>query len=249
MLINAFPVHPFIEGSAVIKNSVQNHLHPTSVQLFYQSYKKLIAGLKIIQSCHTVDIACGTDIILFPIPHQFSFITDDLSEMRVNIIVILNIILVVGRGDKKGIKINHLHPQVLKVIQLVHHALEVTAVKFPHTHVRRYFVPILHLMGWFPYINIFFIQHIISLVPIAKTVCKNLVHDGAFCPIRCGKSRRDTKRLALLQVSGYTTFVVKTSCLSVLYLKIIVDRLRTGFDLDHIIVETAFRKFQFHLFF
>ena len=39
VLIDPLPVHPFIKGTAVIKHTVQNDLHPASVKLLNQLNK------------------------------------------------------------------------------------------------------------------------------------------------------------------------------------------------------------------
>ena len=49
---------------------------------------------------------------------QLSPVFHDLPYVRVNIIIILYIILMIGGRNKQRIKINHINPQILQIIHL-----------------------------------------------------------------------------------------------------------------------------------
>ena len=65
--------------------------------------------------------------------------------MRINIIIILNIILMVTWGDKYRIQVNNLYSKILQVIQLIQNTLKITAIKFPDTHYRRNLSPVIYV--------------------------------------------------------------------------------------------------------
>ena len=54
--------------------------------------------------------------------------------MRIDMIIILGIILMIGWRDEHRIKIQHLYAQVLEIIQLLPHALQIAAIETAHIH-------------------------------------------------------------------------------------------------------------------
>ena len=50
--------------------------------------------------------------------------------MRIDIIIVLNIVFVIRWRYKKRVEIDDLHTELLKIIELIQHALQIAAVKF-----------------------------------------------------------------------------------------------------------------------
>ena len=97
ILIDPFPVQPFVKGSAVVKYTVQDHFHASFVDFFHQLDEQLIAGFQIFFVGHTVYISFGMGIVFVPVCQQITLVMNDLSKMGIHIVIILNVILVVRR--------------------------------------------------------------------------------------------------------------------------------------------------------
>ena len=222
VLIDPFPVHPFIERAAMIEYAVQYHFHSPPVSLCHHLRKQFIAGLQIYLIGHTVNVSGGVPILL-SMPEQFSLIRHNLSDMRIYIIVILNIIFMIGRRYKQRIKINHIYPKILQIIHLIQHALQIPAIKFTHTHGCRIFVPILHFYCVIANIMVFIRQYVIGRIPIIKAIHINLIHDGPFRPFRCLIAGYQAK--VIMPVNMFLRpLKIKIACnLSCLHFKIITD--------------------------
>ena len=63
VIINSFSVHPFIKRSAVVKYTVQNHFHPSPVDLLHKFPEKFVTGLQIAFISHTADILCRMSVV------------------------------------------------------------------------------------------------------------------------------------------------------------------------------------------
>ena len=186
----------------MIKHTVQNDPHATPVQLFDQTDKELIRCFQVRLVRHACDIPGCIFILRLPVFHQLTIIFDDLSKMRIDIIIVLNIVFVIRWRYKKRVEIDDLHTELLKIIELIQHALQIAAVKFPDAHAHgRQLIPVLHSCRPIPDIKVFAVLHIVCQITIKKAVGKYLIHDRALRPLRSRKARNDTKRTALLQVT------------------------------------------------
>ena len=143
--------------------------------------------------------------------------------MRIDIIIILNVIFVIRRRNKQGIEINYFDPQLLQIVQLFQYPLKITAIKFPHSHQRRIFIPVIHLCTRLSNIHILTGLYIIICISIIKTIHKNLIHYCAFCPVRRCKPWSDGKGVRSDYLVCDTVSVVITDLLSFLYLKAISE--------------------------
>ena len=113
----------------MVHDAVHDHTHTAAMDLFHKLDKKLIGCLQIF----FVGNAGGIVAIL-----------DDDTVVRIDIIVILGVILMIGGGHKDGIQIQYFYAQVLEIIQFVPHALQVTTVKTMNIHALRHAVPIFY---------------------------------------------------------------------------------------------------------
>ena len=112
-LVNFFCIQPFIKGTAVIKHAVQYHLHPPAVNLLNQFRKQCIA-------CFQIFLRPGTDLVhrritvaLRALRKRRASVFDDPSVMRIDIIIILNIILMIGWRYKNRVEINNFYTKIL----------------------------------------------------------------------------------------------------------------------------------------
>ena len=65
------------------------------MKLLHQAYKQLIAGLKIPPVCSPLLVLGSLAVIRHALRQDLSTILYDHPQMRVNIIIILNVVLVV----------------------------------------------------------------------------------------------------------------------------------------------------------
>ena len=201
LLVNPFSVQPFIKRATMVKYTIQNNLHTSFMNLFYQFNKKCVAGFQILFICHPVNITTGMAIVPISRIKKFSLIFHNFSIMGIYIIIILNVIFMIRRRYEYRIQINHFYSQILKVIQFIHNSLKISSIEVLHIQIIRQFSPVFHPVTGAINIIIFSRKYIIGGISIAKTIHENLIHYCSFCPIRRFKPWNDTKRILLLQLS------------------------------------------------
>ena len=54
--------------------------------------------------------------------------------MRIDIIVVLDIVFMIRRRDKERIKVDCIYPKPLQIIHLIQNALQIAPVKLPDSH-------------------------------------------------------------------------------------------------------------------
>ena len=118
-LVNLLLIQPFIKGTAVVKHTIQDHLHSPSVDLLNQLRKQGVAGFQIFSGCRTGHIPLRLSVVRSIFIHQLSSVFDNPAKMRINVLIILAVILMVRRRYKNRVQINSLHSQALYIIQLV----------------------------------------------------------------------------------------------------------------------------------
>ena len=106
ILVNALLIQPFIKRTTMVKYTIQNYFHATPVYFIHKFSKKLVTCFQILHICDTADIFCcgfiwmltvTNQLPIFPSFQQFSFILDNPPNMRVDIIIVLTIIFMIGR--------------------------------------------------------------------------------------------------------------------------------------------------------
>lgn len=80
IFINALFVHPFIKGSAVIEDTVEDDTHASVMCLCHHLCKQFVAGFQIRLVGHTVDIAGSKPVLTLSVRKQVSLITDDFPR-------------------------------------------------------------------------------------------------------------------------------------------------------------------------
>ena len=96
MLIDLFPVKPAVEGSAVIEHTIQDDLHASGVYLTYKIRKVRIRCLQVFLPCRPADIALRIPVLRASVGQKRSLVLHKPGKMRVDVLVILRVILVVG---------------------------------------------------------------------------------------------------------------------------------------------------------
>ena len=209
----------------MIEYSVQYHAHSAPVHLFHQFRKQCIA-------CFQIFFRPGTDLVhgritvaLRPLRKRTASVFDDPSVMRIDIVIILNVIFMIRRRYKQRIEVDHLDPQFLQIIQFFKNTLQVSAVKPPHIHCRWRFCPVRHFLARRANINILPRFHVVGRIAVVKTIYENLIHHGAFCPVRRGKSGRDPELIECVQIVRNAISGKVADLISADDLKIIAKRL------------------------
>ena len=209
-LIDPLSIHPLIEGTAMVKNTVQDNFHTPSMNFFYKLYKKFIAGFQIFFVRNTADIAAGMTIVHVPLNQNIPLIINNSAKVRIHIIIILNIIFVIGWWNKNRIQIQNFDSQILQIIQLIHNPLQITAIKMTDIHVVRISPPVLFLLRMQLHIAVLMIQYIIGWISIAETVCKNLIKNRPLCPVRRLKIRIKFEIIIILCPVHGTALIVNS---------------------------------------
>ena len=194
LLVDLLSVHPFIEGPAVIEHPVQDHPHSLRVDRLHHLGKKGIARLQVDPVRHPGNIGPGVPVRL-PGCHSLLRIVDDPAEMGIDIIIILNVIFMIGRRNKKRVEVDHFHAKTFDIVQLVKNPLQIAAVKIIDIQRIRILVPVFHMMDrLFIHINIFSVLYIVYRISVPESVHKDLIHHRALGPVRRLKSGGDPER-------------------------------------------------------
>ena len=238
-LVDALPIQPFIEGSAVIENTVQQHTYAALVHLLHEMDEEFVAGLQIFLADHALNILRCLGIIQLAWRKQVAAILFDHCIVGIDIVVILTIVLVIGRGHEYRVHVNDLDAQILQIIQFIQDALQIAAVEPAHVHVLRRFAPVLYLFHLLVDIAVFSCQHIIGGIAVAEAIHVDLVHDRALGPVRRSEARNDAERIAVLQIIGDAQLIIKKPLLIGTDFKIIIDGVSSYFNVNLIIIKAA----------
>ena len=177
---------------------------------------------------------------------DLSAVSDNPAQVRIDKAVILRIIFVIGRRQKQRIKIDYLDPQFLQIIQLFPDPLQIPAVKIPDVKGFRKPVPVRDPVRMPAAVAVFMVKHIIAGIPVAEAVRKDLVHDGAFCPVRRRKTRADPEKKMFIRLLRNASFCIADLPVTAVYLKIIGQRLIRQAELYREIIKNAFRPLRRH---
>ena len=88
--------------------------------------------------------------------------------MRIDVVIVLAVILMVGRRYKYGVQVDGLHLQPFQIAELIPDSFNITAVKPSHIHCGRKFIPVPDPFHRFPDINVFIRLHIIGRISVAE---------------------------------------------------------------------------------
>ena len=72
--------------------------------LGHKPCEQFVGSIQIFTACNPVYISCRLLVIILTVFKQTSLILNDPAYMRIDIIIILDIILMIGRRDEQRIK-------------------------------------------------------------------------------------------------------------------------------------------------
>ena len=161
--------------------------------------------------------------------------------MGIDVLVILGVVLVTGRGQKDGVEVDCLHPKRFQVIQLVDHSLQVSSVELPEAVGGGGLIPVLHAHNRTAVIFKFAGQHIVGRVPVTEPVNKNLVHHRAARP--CGRVKTGYDVPEICRPDGIADAApgVAVTASARNDLKVIAERTYSDLKLDCIVVKKGVR--------
>ena len=165
--------------------------------LLHKLRKKIISRFKVMP------VSCSYNIFVF-IAVGYYF-----SEMRVYMLIILNVIFMIAGRYKNRIQIYHFYAKVMKIIQLIHNALQVSAIKVPYIALLWKGIPFIYMPNLFSEIFVFIIYDVICFVAVKKSVHKNLISYGALCPVRCFIVSVDCKVKEFIVLFSKTFGIIK----------------------------------------
>ena len=205
----------------MIEHTIQNNPYAALMCFCHQLCKQGITCFQISLIRHPVNITGCKTVLPLIVGKKLSLITDDPAKMGINIVIILNIVFVVGRGHKQGIEINNINTQILQIIHLVKNTLQITAIKFTDAHGCRIFLPVIHLHCLVTDILIFPGEYIIGRISVIKPVYIDLIHNSTLGPLRCLKPGNDTELILWPHFLHYTSRIIKAVQLAGFYNEII----------------------------
>ena len=194
MQIDFLPVEPLVKRTTVVEHTVDNHSHPALVHLLHEIRKQLITCRQICR-IGTASLIAGCFLIGNRILcNNLPAILHDDSVMRINVLIVLTVILVIGRRDKERIEVNDLDTEVLKIIEFFTNPRQISAIETADIHRRRILLPVLNLVNRTPDIDVLPLLHIVVRISIAEAIHKNLVYHRTLCPLRRMKAGSNHKR-------------------------------------------------------
>ena len=170
---------------------------------------------------------------------QIPLVPDDPADMRVDMFIILGIVFVAGRRQKDRVQVDPFDTEVLQVIQLIDHTLQVSAVKLHVSTGGWRPVPVADLPDGFPQIGILPVQYIVGGIPVAEAVDKDLIQHCALRPVRRVKSRDDMPVVLGADRIAYSAPGIAEPPPPGDDFKIISERSFCDFKLHGVIVEAA----------
>ena len=105
-------------GVAALQCGRQDNLHAAAVDLLHQRGKILVACLQIFLLRDAADIPRRLFIVLLALRQTFPLVPADHAEMRIDIVIVLDIVFMIGRRYKNRVQIDNLYTQILQVVQL-----------------------------------------------------------------------------------------------------------------------------------
>ena len=94
-----------MKGTAVIEYTVNNYPHSSLVTSSHKISKKGITGFQILPVGTSNAIPCRISVFRIPLLQKLSAVLHNHPQMRIDMIVVLRIVFMIGGRDKQGIKI------------------------------------------------------------------------------------------------------------------------------------------------
>ena len=228
----------------MVEHAVQDNADPALMGLLHQRAEELIRRLQVLFFSNPADIAGCLRVIIFPLVQDLSLVNDQLPEMRIDMVIILGVVFVIGGRHEQRVEIDRLYPQILQVVQLLPHALQVAAVEIAHVHALRPLIPVFDLPDMLPDIGILIIKHIVGRIAVKKPVRIDLVHDGALRPGGRGESGTDPEGPDVLPPADDAVLAQSLTGAPADDHKIIAQDVSSHLDLRRIVVKDSLAFFK-----
>ena len=225
----------------MVEHAVEDDLHPAAVNLLHEMGKILVGRPQVLRIRDAVDEALRVHVVHIAFLQELSPVADDFGQMRINVVVVLDIVFMIGRGDKDRVEVDHFHAQLLQIIQLLLDAFEVASPEIPDIHVFGHTVPVADLAGMPVQVSVLIRQHVIGAVAVAETVRIDLIHHGAPRPFRRPEARENAERMSLRQIPRNAQLIVIAGQGTDLDLKIVVHRLRPDRNRKLVVIKASAR--------
>ena len=237
--VDPLPIQPFIEGTAVVEYAVQNNLHSAPMRFLHQLCKECIGSLEISLVCHALDVLGRMAVVIIVPCQRLSAVLHDLPVMGIDIVIVLNIVFMIRRGNKEGIKVDHLYAQSLQIVQFVINTLQIAAIETSHVKVRRILAPVRDVFHRHGDVVILSVHHVIGTVTVAKAIDQDLVHHRALGPVRRRKTGGDGKGILHPHFGTDTETIQITDLIVLVNLKIVGDLVKAQRNPRLVIVKVS----------
>ena len=184
----------------MVENAVKDDAHPAGVQFMAEVGKEHTAPLQILHGGDAADILRRVAVMLLPRLHFMIHIIGDDAEMRIDMLIILAVVFMTGRGDKDRIQVQHLNAEILQVIQLIDDALQIAAVETADIRVGGDSIPVGNMLRMTDGIVILIVCHIVGRIPVAETLRKDLILHGALGPGGGTEPRKNAESIDWIEI-------------------------------------------------
>ena len=123
---------------------------------------------------------------------QIQILRDD-SVVRIDVLIILAVIFVIGRGNKNRVQIDTLNSQTFQIIKFIPDSLQIPSVEPAHIKVLRKLLPVGDSLNRASDIDVFIRFHIVGRITVAEAIHIDLVYNGALHPLRHVKTGDNLK--------------------------------------------------------
>ncbi len=152
----------------------------------------------------------------------------------------------IGRRYKDRVEIEHFHPEILQIRELIQNTLQVSAVKSGHVIGFRQTVPVLHTLRMASGICIFIGQYIICPVTVAETVREYLIHHCAVGPAWHIKRRIHIEFTPVAAHIAETKLIKHAHAVVPSNLKMVAHTCIMAENMGYIIIEKGVGKIKLH---
>ena len=247
IVIEAGTVHPLVEGAAVVEDAVDDDTHAAGMAGLDELDEELVAGLEVFTARGADRVAGRAGVVVLPVLDEGATVLHDLSDMRIDVVVVLRVVLVVRRRHEKRVEVDDADAEALDIVQLRAHAGEVTAVKSVHVKGLDRGVPVLNTTRCPAEVDVFVVDDVVRRVAITEAIDEDLVHDGALRPVRDMETRHQAVRELAVHVVADAEAVEMQPFLALHDEKAVALGGLTDHDLMLIIVEACVTLDELHL--
>ena len=191
--VYSLSVKPFVERTAVIEHPVYNYAHSACVNFLYEVGKIFVALFEVDFRSYALYIFGRVAVVVFPVLHTVVHIFLDNREVRVDMVVILSIVFMVGGRNEQRIEINSLYAQILQIVEFFSDPLQIAAVETADVEFVGIFIPLGYALRVPARVVIFVVLHVVRGVAVAETVGENLIENGALSPVGNLEARHERK--------------------------------------------------------